>query len=90
MTAEPLIFDSMGDAMIGIAEQAGAKRLAVYKESLIIQVLMRENNWTEEDAWEWYEFNIASAYMGEGTPLIIKDDADEVTRVSDNSNLKDD
>jgi len=78
----------LDEAIIGIAsklielpEGGGAEiPFAVYDEGLLIDVLAKsfseDSDDNEEDfrmmAWEWYDFNIKSAYMGEGTPAYLK------------------
>lgn len=60
--------DGFDEAVLGVVERAGL--LAVcYDRSKILQILMRDMN--EEEAWEYYEFNILGAYMGEATPVYL-------------------
>ena len=30
---------------------------------------MEDNNWSEEDALEWFTYNTESAYAGDNTPI---------------------
>ena len=30
---------------------------------------MNNNDWTEEEAIEWMDFNVVNSYVGEGTPI---------------------
>ena len=63
-----LTIDGFDEAVIGIVERAGL--LAVcYDRNKIIQILMRDMN--VEEAWEYYEYNILGAYMGEATPVYL-------------------
>lgn len=63
-----LTVDGFDEAVIGVVERAGL--LAVcYDRNKIISILMRDMN--EEEAWEFYEFNILGAYMGEHTPVYL-------------------
>ena len=61
--------DTFDGAIIGVCERAGGLRVAAYDRSLVIDVLAREM--PREDAEEYFEFNIAGAWMGEGTPVFI-------------------
>ena len=63
---DPPEFDK---AVIGICERAGGMRVAAYDRSLVVDVLAREM--TREDAEEWFEANVVTAWMGEGTPVFI-------------------
>jgi hypothetical protein len=63
-----LTVDGFDEAVIGVVERAGL--LAVcYDRNKIIEILMRDMN--REEAWEYYEFNILGAYMGESTPVYL-------------------
>ena len=63
-----LTLDGFDEAVIGVVERAGL--LAVcYDRNKIISILMRDMN--QEEAWEYYEYNILGAYMGESTPVYL-------------------
>jgi hypothetical protein len=63
-----LTIDGFDEAILGVVERAGL--LAVcYDRNKIIQILMRDMNY--EEAFEYYEFNILGAYMGESTPVYL-------------------
>ena len=65
---EDLLFaDGFDEAIIGVEERAG---VVAYDIDKIIEILMREM--TEDEAVEYFEFNILGAYMGERTPVYIK------------------
>ena len=67
---EILIADGLDKAIIGIDEYS--MRL-IYSYTKIIQVLM-EDDMTREDAIEYFQYNIQSAYVGEKTPIYCMDD----------------
>lgn len=58
--------DGFDDAIIGVWSEG---RL-VYSVDKVIEILMMDM--TEEEAIEFYEFNIECAYVGEQTPIFIK------------------
>jgi len=65
---EGLLFaDGFDEAIIGVEERAG---VVAYDIDKIIEILMREM--TEDEAVEYFEFNILGAYVGEKTPVYIK------------------
>jgi len=65
---EGLLFaDGFDEAIIGVEERAG---VVAYDIDKIIEMLMREM--TEDEAVEYFEFNIFGAYVGEKTPVYIK------------------
>jgi len=56
------------DCIIG-EDYYGSK--VVYDAEKVIKVLMTMDEMTEEEALEYFEFNIVGAYVGEETPLFI-------------------
>ena len=34
-------------------------------------VLMNDNNWDEEEAIEWFNFNTIGSWVGEDTPIFV-------------------
>lgn len=57
------------EAIIGVWEP---RMCLVYSESACLEILEREMTHTE--AVEFFNFNIAGAYLGEGSPIYITDD----------------
>lgn len=67
-----IFFDGLDDAIVGIASQYPSDPLVVYDERKIIDHFMDVEEMSEEEAWDWYGFNIADLYAGPGTPLILR------------------
>ena len=55
-------------AIIGI-DQDGER--LIYDSNSVVQVLINEGM-DEEDAWDYFYYNIAGAYVGKNTPLFIQ------------------
>lgn len=66
---ELLKMDGFDDAVIGIDEHS--MRL-IYSRSKILEILQKDMS--EEDALDYFEFNIHCAYVGEKTPIICLDE----------------
>lgn len=65
---EDILFaDGFDAALIG-AVTVGGNTLALYDREKCIQVLVSRDGMTYEDAAEFFEFNVAGAYVGEKTP----------------------
>lgn len=64
-----LTVDGYNQAIIGIDQNT--LRL-IYSYTKIIQILMEDM--TREEAIEYFEFNIQSAYLGDQTPIYCMDD----------------
>lgn len=60
---------SYDSALIGVTDD----NRAVYDYELMVEWLMKEEEWSFEDAVEWVNFNTirALSYMGEDAPIII-------------------
>ena len=59
-----LIADGFNDAVIGVDESS--MRL-IYSVSKCLEIL--QEHMSEEDAIEYFEYNVSSAYVGEQTPI---------------------
>lgn len=70
LNGDALQMDGYDDCIIGVAKEGGRYLLA-YSEQKIIDRLRSDNEMEYEEAVEYYEFNIAGAYMGDGTPVIV-------------------
>lgn len=60
---------SYDDALVGVTDDGRA----VYDYDLMVEWLMDQEGWCEEDAIEWIEYNTIRAlpYAGESTPVIL-------------------
>ena len=63
---EPATFD---DAILGVATRADGMTVVAYDRSRCIDVLARDM--PREEAEEFFEFNTAGAWVGEGTPVFV-------------------
>jgi hypothetical protein len=60
---------SYDDALIGVSDDGRA----IYDYEKMIEWLMDEENWSDEEAVEWIDYNTLRAlpYLGEGAPIIM-------------------
>jgi hypothetical protein len=70
--AEFLKADGFDDAIIGVDEDSG--RL-IYSVSKCLTILQEDMN--EEDATEYFYFNVSGSYVGEKTPIWCDDNFPE-------------
>lgn len=66
-----LLADGFDEALLGYAERPGQSPIAIYDRTKCIEVLMTRDSMSHEDAEELFEFNVASAWVGEGTPCFL-------------------
>lgn len=71
-----LFFDDLEQALVGksevwIADGARAIR-AVYSANKMVKIF-ESRGMSFDEAVEWIAYNVESAYMGEGTPVVVWD-----------------
>lgn len=63
-----LIADGFDEAILGVDEKS---MRIIYSTSKIIETLMKDMS--EEEALEYFYFNISGAHMGDKTPIFCND-----------------
>lgn len=63
--------DGFDKAIIGYTRIAGRDDVIAYDYWKCIDILIERDGMKAEDAIEYMEFNVVSAYFGEGTPAFI-------------------
>jgi hypothetical protein len=60
--------DGYDKAILGLSDNGQL----VYSKEIMLELFMEENkDLSEEDAWEFLEFNTFCAYVGEQTPIYV-------------------
>lgn len=62
--------DGFDDALVGLWEDK-----AVYDSDACIEILVNQHGMDYEEAEEYFEFNVASAFVGPLTPIFLRRDA---------------
>ena len=88
LNPDALFMDGLDSAIIGVGGAFGAHKV-VYSESAIIQSLMFEDGMSHLEANEYFTYIIEGAYVGENTPIIIRD-INELYRTYGDGELADD
>ena len=63
-----LLADGFEEAFLGIGQQFNT-RFAIYDRDKCIEILCREMD--EEQAEEYFHFNVENAWIGENTPVYL-------------------
>ena len=63
--------DGFDDAIIGIAERINLGPVVAYSVEKIIDIMITRDGMTYEDAYEYFDYNIRGAWVGENTPIFI-------------------
>ncbi len=71
MAEGAIILDGFEDCIIGITEEYGCGPRLLYSVNSIIKKLMEDMS--EEDALEYYQYNILGGHFGEQNPIFLVD-----------------
>jgi hypothetical protein len=63
--------DGFDEAILGVAQRCGQPEIIAYDTEKILEILQAREGMTAEEAVEYFEFNIAGAWVGEETPIFI-------------------
>ena len=69
---EILLADGFEDAYMGLATQFTKPPLAVYDRRKCIQILVDRDGMSEEEAEEYFQFNVEGSWVGDNTPLFFE------------------
>jgi hypothetical protein len=64
-----LLADGFDDAFVGIGRQF-SRPIAIYNRSKCIDIL--QEDMSEEEAEEYFQFNVEGSYVGENTPIFLQ------------------
>ena len=67
-----LMADGFDDAIVGTAERFGMHRVVLYATTKCIDILMKRDKMTEEEAIEFFYYNVLGSWMGEYTPCFAE------------------
>lgn len=76
---DALLYDDMEDALIGVYRGDLARQdmqfnsIAVYSYVKFIEIYIKRDGMSGEDAVEFFDYNVAGGYIGEFQPIIIDD-----------------
>lgn len=72
MSPDALLADGFHRALVGVVGRCDMDLVALYDIDLCILKLMEVDGLTEEDAVEYFEFNVIGAYVGDGAPCFAR------------------
>lgn len=59
------------NTLVGCRIKDGSNIIAVYDDTACVESLMDNDDMTEEDAIEYFEYNTRGSYVGENTPAFL-------------------
>ena len=63
-----IVADGFDDALVGTVTRFGMDPVPLYNYHRCIEILVKCDKMTMEDAVEHFEFNVIGAWVGDGTP----------------------
>lgn len=79
-----LKMDGYDDCIVGIIDRCGQEPIICYDREKVIQKLMDNDGMDRDEAIEYFEFNQAGAWLGDGTPCFLTHmTADEIDELAD-------
>ena len=66
-----ILLTDLEDCIIGVVEEFGTGRRILYDRNKIIKKLQERDSMTEQDAEEFYDYNILGLYAGEQNPVFL-------------------
>ena len=66
-----ILLTDLEDCIIGVVEEFGTGRRILYDKNKIIKKLQERDSMTEQDAEEFYDYNILGLYAGEQNPVFL-------------------
>lgn len=76
---DAILYDNMDDALIGVYRGDLARQdmqessIAVYSYVKFIEIYIKRDGMSEEEAVEFFDYNVAGGYIGELQPIVIDD-----------------
>lgn len=64
--------DGFDDCVLGVVNIVGQEPRLVYDTQRVIEKLQSSSEMTEEEAWEYWEYNQLGAYVGEDSPAFFE------------------
>jgi hypothetical protein len=87
ITPNMLVCDGFDDCVIGVSYRAGMEPVLAYSIEKVISKLVERDGMTHEEAVEYFDYNICSSWLGEGTPAFISSTLLQDSDESDSTEL---
>ena len=68
---KPLLADGFDSAVLGLSRGTLGSSIAVYSIDRCIDILVKRDGMSEDEAVEFMNFNVLDAYMGPMTPMFV-------------------
>lgn len=69
---DALLADGFEDALMGICWRFGQPALAMYDRNKCVDILVKRDKMSVDDAREFFDFNVIGSWVGEHTPVFVE------------------
>ena len=63
--------DGLEEAIIGVGGRMNMPDVLIYSYNKCVEIFMKRDGMSHEEAVEWMEFNVVGAWVGETTPIFV-------------------
>lgn len=74
--------DGFDYGLLGVTSRDG-KTVAVYSVERCVETLINEQGMDSEEAWDYFDFNVLNAYVGDQTPIFIWENWQDIVEGED-------
>ena len=71
LNPEAMMADGFDEAILGMCIQFGTAPLVAYDYEKCVDMLMKRDEMSKQEAVDYMEFNVIGAYVGMNTPVFI-------------------
>ena len=71
LNPEAMMADGFDEAILGMCVQFGTAPLVAYDYEKCVDMLMKRDEMSKQEAVDYMEFNVIGAYVGMNTPVFI-------------------
>ena len=68
---EALMADGFEEAIIGMGARCSQEPVVIYDAERCLEVLMERDGMSEENARDYFYFNVLGAWLGKNTPIFV-------------------
>lgn len=66
-----VLLSGLDDAIVGITEEFGGISRILYSRDKIIEILQDRDGMTEDESFEFYDFNILGLHVSDCNPIFL-------------------
>ena len=67
-----LIADGFDKAIVGVVERYGMNAVVLYNKNKCINIMIKRDGMTEEEAIDFYYYNVVGSHVGDYTPCFAE------------------